>query len=172
MGTWATLGSILAGSVALNAEAFDFLADAFAYGVTLWAAGKSLRWRATSALIKAALMAGFSGFLLWRVIHSILSGQLPTPETMGLFASVALAANVITSVMLYKYRTGDSNMRAVWLCSRNDALNDIAVLLAALGVYLTQQPWPDWLTGLLLVLLNVRSVGTVVRQARQELKQA
>ncbi|MDQ2733535.1 MAG: cation transporter [Pseudomonadota bacterium] len=163
-------GSMRSGSVSLLADAIDFLGDAANYGISLAVLGLAIAWRARASLLKAACMAGFGTFVLGRAIWSFLQGGVPEPLTMGVIALLALCVNVGVALMLYRYRTGDSNMRSVWICSRNDAIGNIAVAAAALGVLGTGQAWPDLLVATGMALLALSGAWTVTRHALQELR--
>ena len=144
-----------AGSVSLLADSLDFLGDAANYGISLWVLGMSLTLRAKASLFKALSMLVFGVGVLIAAIWHLLSGQLPDAPTMGVVGALALLANVGVAALLYAYREGDSNMRSVWLCSRNDALGNIAVLLAALGVFGTGSGWPDLLVASIIAGLAI-----------------
>ena len=115
-------------------------------------------------------MAGFGLFVLGRALWSALHGEPPQPLTMGAVALLALAVNVLVAWMLYRYRNGDSNMRSVWICSRNDAVGNIAVALAALGVFGTGSAWPDLLVAVGMAALALTGAWSVMTQARGELR--
>jgi Co/Zn/Cd efflux system component len=163
-------GSVQSGSVSLLADAIDFLGDAANYGISLAVLGLAMGWRAKASLVKAACMAGFGTFVLGRAIWSFVQGGVPEPLTMGAIAVLALCVNVGVALMLYRYRTGDSNMRSVWICSRNDAIGNIAVALAALGVLGTGRSWPDLVVATGMALLALSGAWTVSRLALQELR--
>ena len=161
-----------AGSTALLADAVDFFGDAANYGVSLAVLGMSVRWRAGTALLKGASMGLFGAGVLAMAAWRAASGQTPEPVTMGVVGALALAANVAVAAALYAWREGDANMRSVWLCSRNDALGNLAVLAAALGVAGTGTRWPDLAVAAVMGLLALSAAFDVVRQARGELRQA
>ncbi|HEX6708362.1 MAG TPA: cation transporter [Albitalea sp.] len=156
-------------SVSLLADAIDFLGDAANYGVSLSVLGLAVAWRARASLLKAVSMAGFGVFVLGRAAWSLALGETPQALTMGAVGVLALAVNVGVAAMLYRYRSGDSNMRSVWVCSRNDAFGNIAVMLAALGVFGTGKGWPDLLVAAGMALLALSGAWSVARQARSEL---
>ena len=158
------------GSVSLLADAIDFFGDAANYALSLAVLGMALQVRARAALFKAACMGAFGVFVLGRAAWSVHAGVVPEALTMGTVALVALAANVGVALMLYRYRMGDSNMRSVWICSRNDAISNIAVALAALGVFGTGTAWPDLLVAALMAALAISGAFTVLRHARAELR--
>jgi Co/Zn/Cd efflux system component len=163
-------GSFRSGSVSLLADAIDFLGDAANYGISLVVLGLAITWRARASLVKSASMAAFGTFVLARAIWAFLQGGVPEPLTMGLIAALALLVNVGVAAMLYRYRTGDSNMRSVWICSRNDALGNIAVAVAALGVVGTGRSWPDLLVATIMAVLALCGAWSVSRQALRELE--
>jgi Co/Zn/Cd efflux system component len=165
-------GSLQSGSVSLLADAIDFFGDAANYGLSLLVMSSALHWRARSSLLKAASMAGFGLFVLGRAGWAAWQGEPPEALTMGAVAVLALAVNVGVAVMLYRYRSGDSNMRSVWLCSRNDALGNIAVVLAAVAVAGTRSAWPDLIVAIGMAALALGSAWSVTRQALAELRSA
>lgn len=160
---------VQAGSLSLLADAVDFAGDALNYAVSLAVLASALAWRARAAVFKAATMIGFGLYVLGSAVWSVWNGELPQAVTMGAVAMLALAANVAVAWMLYAFREGDANMRSVWLCSRNDAIGNVAVLLAALGVFGTGSAWPDLVVASLMATLALHGGWTVLRQARNEL---
>jgi Co/Zn/Cd efflux system component len=158
------------GSVSLLADAIDFFGDAANYAVTLAVLSMGLAWRARAALLKAASMLGFGVFVLGRAAWVALHGGTPEALTMGSVGLLALIANVSVAALLYAYREGDANMRSVWLCSRNDAIGNLAVMLAALGVFGTQSAWPDLAVAAVMAVLAITGGYSVFKQARQELR--
>ncbi len=159
------------GSLSLLADSIDFAGDALNYGVSLAVLSAALAWRARAALLKAVSMMGFGVFLLATAAWSVWHGGVPNAATMGAVGFVALAANVAVAWMLYAYREGDANMRSVWLCSRNDAIGNIAVMLAAAGVLGTGNAWPDLVVAGGMAALALQGGWQVMRQARSELAQ-
>ena len=158
-----------ADSRALQADALDFLGDAANYAISLLVAGMALAWRARAALAKGLTLIGLSGWVLITAVLAALGGTAPQPELMGIIGALALAANAGVAIMLYRFRTGDANMRSVWICSRNDAIGNIAVMAAALGVFGTGTAWPDLIVAAILALLGISGGIQIVRQARREL---
>jgi cation diffusion facilitator family transporter len=158
-----------AGSVSLLADSLDFLGDAANYGISLWVLGMGLATRAKASLLKSVSMAAFGLWVLCSALWHAVTGVVPIAETMGVVAAVALAANLSVVGLLYAYREGDSNMRSAWLCTRNDALGNIAVMLAALGVSRSGAAWPDLLVALVMGGLALSSAWQVIRHARREL---
>lgn len=166
------IAGVAADSRALQADALDFLGDAANYAISLGVAGMALAWRARAALLKAATMLAFGFYVLGSAIYGFFSGSSPQAETMGLIGALALVANMLVAAMLYKYRTGDANMRSVWLCSRNDAIGNVAVMAAAFGVFGTGQAWPDLVVAAIMAGLAIWGGAEVIHQARGELKPA
>ena len=161
---------VRAGSLSLFADSLDFLGDAANYGISLWVLGMGLAIRARASLLKAASMAAFGLWVLGSAVWHVANGGLPSAATMGVVGAVALTANLSVAILLYAYREGDSNMRSVWLCTRNDALGNVAVLIAALGVFGTGTAWPDLAVAIVMATLALTSAWQVIRQARRELK--
>ena len=157
------------GSVSLLADAIDFFGDAANYAVSLAVLSMALVVRARAAMFKAACMLGFGLFVLGKVAWSARTGVPPAAITMGVVGLLALCVNMGVAFMLYAYRNGDANMQSVWLCSRNDALSNIAVMLAALGVFGTASAWPDLAVASVMGLLAISSAVTVFKSARKEL---
>jgi len=158
-----------ADSRALQADALDFLGDAANYAISLLVAGMALAWRARAALAKGLTLIGLGGWVMITAILAALGGAAPQPELMGMIGALALAANTGVAIMLYRFRTGDANMRSVWICSRNDAIGNIAVMAAALGVFGTGTAWPDLIVAAILALLGISGGIQIVQQARREL---
>jgi Co/Zn/Cd efflux system component len=162
--------SIAAQSVSLLADAVDFLGDAANYGVALFVLGLAPVWRSRTALWKGWVMVGFGVFVLGKSAWQWSAGVVPAPFIMGWVSLLALAVNVGVAALLYAYRQGDAQARSVWLCSRNDALGNIAVMAAAAGVWATAHGWPDIAVALVLAGLALSSGASVIRHARQELR--
>ena len=158
-----------ASSLALQADALDFLGDSVNYAVALFVLGRSLAWRAGTAFAKGAVMFGFGVFLAGASVYHGLVGSAPEAPVMGVIGTLALAANLACALMLFGFRGEDANLRAVWLCSRNDAIGNLAVLAAAAGVVLSGTAWPDLAVGLAMAALAVWAGLSVMRQARNEL---
>ncbi|CAN5138710.1 cation diffusion facilitator family transporter [soil metagenome] len=156
-------------SVSLLADAIDFLGDAANYAISLLALGWSIHGRARASLVKAVCMAMFGVLVLGRAGWSVMHGSAPEPATMGLVAALALAANAGVAALLFSQRNGDSNRRSVWICSRNDAIGNLAVGLAALGVFGTGDAWPDLAVAALMAGLALMGAVSVARLARTEL---
>lgn len=161
-----------AGSVSLMADSVDFAGDAGNYALSLFVLGMATAVRARAALFKAACMGAFGVFVLGRAAWALQAGEPPQALTMGVVGFAALVVNVAVALLLYRYRAGDANMRSVWLCSRNDALGNLAVMLAALGVFGTGHAWPDLAVAAVMGGLALSGAAAVMRQARAELRPA
>jgi Co/Zn/Cd efflux system component len=158
------------GSVSLLADAIDFFGDSANYAVSLAVLSMGLTTRSRAAMLKAASMLAFGLFVFGRAAWSMWQGITPEAVTMGTIGLMALAANLGVAAMLYAYREGDANMRGVWLCTRNDAIGNVAVMLAALGVFGTGSAWPDLLVAAGMAGLAVHGGWSVLRQARSEIR--
>jgi Co/Zn/Cd efflux system component len=158
------------GSVSLLADAIDFFGDAANYALSLAVLGMALQVRSKAALAKAACMGAFGVFVLGKALRTLQAGVPPEPATMGAVGFAALAVNAGVAWMLYRFRSGDANMRSVWICSRNDALGNVAVMLAALGVFGTGSAWPDLLVAGVMGALALSGAATVLAHARGELR--
>ncbi|RVU43920.1 cation transporter [Rubrivivax rivuli] len=164
------VGGLQAGSVSLLADAVDFFGDAVNYGLSLLVLGMALTWRARAALLKGLSMGAFGVFVLGRAAWTLAEGTVPEAVTMGAIGALALVANVAVAAMLYAWRDGDANMRSVWLCSRNDAIGNLAVMAAALGVFGTGSAWPDLAVAVVMGVLALTAARAVITQARAELR--
>lgn len=163
------IGSYSASSVSLKADALDFLGDSANYAVSLFVLGMSVSIRAKASLTKGLVMGGFGIWVLGSAIYGFYYGKVPQAETMGILSTLALLTNVGVALVLYKFRDGDSNMQSVWLCSRNDAIGNIAVMFAAVGVYYTSSNIPDLIVALLMVSLGLSAAVRVITLSRKEL---
>lgn len=180
---WAALGlnaamflveagaSYAAGSVSLQADALDFLGDAANYAISLLVVGMALRYRATAALAKGTTMGAFGLWVVGTVVWHALHGTLPSAVTMGAVGLAALIANASSFALLWTHRNGDANMRSAWICTRNDVLGNLAVLLAALGVFGTGNGWPDVTVAAIMAALAIQGSAAVIRQSLGELRQ-
>jgi Co/Zn/Cd efflux system component len=161
---------VAAGSASLQADALDFLGDAGNYAISLFVVGMALRYRATAALAKGATMAVFGVWVLSVTAWHALHGTLPSAITMGGVGAAALVANAASFWLLWKHRTGDANMRSAWICTRNNVFGNLAVLLAALGVFGTGTGWPDIVVAAIMAALALQGASVVISQARGELR--
>ncbi len=162
----------LAGSQALKADSLDFLGDSVTYAITLAVIGMPLAWRARAALFKGVSLALMGVWVLASTIQLSLAPALPEARTMGVVGFAALLANVTSVLLLLRFRNGDANVRSVWLCSRNDAIGNVAVMLAASGVWATRSATPDLVVAGGMASLFLYSAVLIVRQAAAELRQA
>jgi cation diffusion facilitator family transporter len=160
----------LAGSLALQADALDFAGDAATYGLTLAVIGRSEMVRSTAALIKGGSLALFALFILATAALRVSDGAPPDAPLMSGVGVLALAANVASVLILIRWRSGDANVRSVWLCSRNDAIGNVAVIAAGGAVWATGNAWPDLLVAAVLSVLFLSSSYSIIRQAAQELR--
>jgi len=166
------LSSLHSGSVSLMADAIDFFGDSANYVLSLCVVSMGMFWRSRGAMIKGLTMALF-GLAVWlRMLWSAYNGTPPEPFTMGTIGVLALAANAGVAMLLFRFRGGDSDMRSVWLCSRNDAIGNLAVMAAALGVFGTGSAWPDLLVAAIMGSLALTSGISIVRHARQDMDKA
>jgi Co/Zn/Cd efflux system component len=179
---WAALGinaamfavelvaSFLAGSVAVQADALDFLGDAGNYAVSLLVLGMAVAWRARAALLKGTVMGLFGLWVLFNTANAVIAGTIPHADVMGAIGLLALAANVFVAFLLYRYRNDDANRLSVWLCSRNDAIANIAVILAGAGVWATDTSWPDIAVAAAIAALGLSSAARILHAAVLELR--
>lgn len=158
------------GSQALLADSLDFAGDSATYTISLLVIGASLRTRAMASLFKGGSLAVIAMIILASSLYRFLGDTVPTAETMGLIGFLALVANLTSLLILMRWRDGDSNVRSVWLCSRNDAIGNVGVIIAGIVVGITGAAWPDLLVAVLLATLFLRSAVSIVSQARAELK--
>ncbi len=161
----------LAGSQALQADALDFLGDSMTYTISLLVIGLSLRTRALAALFKGLTLGAMGTWVFAATAYQVLVLGVPRAEVMGVVGFAALAVNLASVVLLMRFREGDANVRSVWLCSRNDAIGNVAVMLAAAAVWATGSAWPDLVVAAVMASLFLWSAGHIVRQAVGELQQ-
>ncbi len=165
-----TAASFLAGSVSLRADALDFLADAFNYGIALAVIGLSLRWRASAALVKGGIMALFGLWVASSIVGNAMIGSVPEAGVMGAIGLVALAANLSVAGLLYRHRANDSQAMSVWLCTRNDCIANIGVMLAGVGVWISGTSWPDLAVAAVVACLGLSSAVRIARKAIVEMR--
>jgi Co/Zn/Cd efflux system component len=164
------IAGVAAGSVALQADALDFFGDAANYAISLGVAGMALTWRARAAVAKGGTLIAFALWVVGSTVWHALNGTLPQAEVMGMIGLAALLANGGVACMLYRFRGGDANMRSVWICSRNDAIGNFAVLVAAMGVFGTGTGWPDVIVAAIMGGLGLWGGWQIVSQAQGELR--
>jgi len=162
--------ALLAHSTALLADSVDMLGDSIVYGFSLYAIARGAMWQARAALLKGLIMAAFGIGVLAEVIHKLATGVVPAADLMSVVAIVALAANTVCLWLLSRHRADDINMRSAWLCSRNDVIANVGVLLAAGAVAVTGSGWPDIVVGLAIAAMFGSSALRVIRDARRQLR--
>ncbi|WP_411957667.1 cation transporter [Paracoccus homiensis] len=162
------LAGHMAGSQALQADALDFLGDSLTYGISLAVIGQSHALRSSAALVKGASLLIMGLWVLGSTVVHVYQGDVPQAPVMGWVGFMALAANLASVALLASYRNGDANVRSVWLCSRNDAIGNVAVMAAALGVWGTATRWPDLAVAAIMATLFLSSAWQITRQALQE----
>lgn len=158
----------LAGSQALQADALDFLGDTLTYGISLAVIGQSLALRSMAAIAKGVSLFLMGLFVFGSTLYHVLVLGLPRAEIMGSIGFLALAANLASVLLLLRYKDGDANVRSVWLCSRNDAIGNVAVVVAAFGVWGTTSAWPDLMVAAVMATLFLNSAIQILLQAWQE----
>ena len=164
------VASIIAGSVSVRADALDFLADAANHAVALAVVGLALRSRARAALLKGAVMGLFGLWVAAGTVSHALAATVPRAELMGAIGLLALAANLAVAGLLYRFRAADSQAMSVWLCTRNDCIANVAVMIAGAGVWVSENPWPDIAVAATIASLGLSSATRIIRQARAELR--
>lgn len=164
------VAGLAAGSASLQADALDFLGDSANYAISLAVAGLALTWRARAALAKGLTLIALALWVVASTVWHAVFRTLPEAEVMGVVAMMAVLANGVVALMLYRFRSGDANMRSVWICSRNDVLGNLAVILAAAGVFGTQTGWPDIIVAAIMAALGLSGGSTIVRHAVVELR--
>lgn len=162
--------SFVADSVSLKADSIDFLGDAFNYGISLYVLNSSVKKRSLASMIKASSMGVFGFWVIFEAVTKAIYGSTPDASTMGILGFTALTVNVFVAFLLFKFREGDSNLQSVWLCSRNDAIGNIAVMLAASGVFLTGTMWPDLVVALIIGSLGLSACYSVFKKAIPEFR--
>jgi cation diffusion facilitator family transporter len=163
---------LAAHSTALLADSVDMFGDAIVYGFSLYAVARGTGWQARVALLKGLIMAAFGLGVLIEVCHKLIAAVVPTSDVMSIVGLIALGANAVCLLLLSRHRGDDINMRSAWLCSRNDVIANVSVLVAAAGVALTGSGWPDIVVGLAIALMFATSAIRVVRDARHQLRPA
>lgn len=167
-----TASGMQAQSQALKADALDFLGDSATYGLSLWAIGRAAATRANAALIKGISLLFMSTWVFGSTLYQFIYSHTPTALTMSTVGLLAFFANCTSVVLLMKYSDGDANVRSVWLCSRNDAIGNLMVIIAGIVVWQTRSAWPDLIAASILASLFLYSSINIIRQALQEKAQA
>ena len=164
------VSSFASGSVSLLADSVDFLGDAGNYAVSLFVLGMATIWRSRAAYGKGVVMGAFGVLVLARALWIGLGSHVPEAQAMGVVSLLALAANGAVAYLLYAFRHGDANMRSVWLCTRNDMIGNLAVMLAALGVFGTGAGWPDIAVASIMAVLGLSAARDIISRARSEMR--
>ena len=164
------VASVIAGSISLRADALDFLGDAANYAIALAVVGLALNWRARAALLKGSVMGMFGLWVAGSTIYSAVTATVPKAEVMGVIGLLALGVNLGVAGLLYQYRGADSQALSVWLCTRNDCIANIAVILAGAGVWASATAWPDIAVAAIIACLGLSSAVRVIRQALLEMR--
>ena len=157
--------SIYSGSQALLADSLDFLSDSVNYLITLFALNKSLKIRAVASLIKGLSMGMLGIWVIWRIYQKAIEGVVPETNIMLVISILALLANVFCAFLLYRYRKGDVNRESVWICSRNDAIGNFLVILAAIATYVTYTRWPDLIAAFIIVVISIAGFYKITKKA-------
>jgi len=157
----------IADSSGLLADSLDMLADAAVYSLSLYAVGRSLQYRAKSALLNGYLQSMLGMLILVDVGRRIWMGSEPQPQLIFSIALLALAVNIISFAFLYQHRKGDVNLKASWICSRNDMFANVGVLISAGLVAWLDAPWPDWLVGGLIAAIVLHSSFGIIQEAKK-----
>ncbi len=164
------IASHIGDSMSLQADALDFFGDAANYAISLFVLGMALHLRARASVVKGLTMGLFGLWVIGAALYRVFIGSEPEPMIMGSIALMALVANMSVAVMLYRFRDGDSNMQSIWLCSRNDAIGNVAVLIAAVGVTATASRWPDLVVAMIIASLSLSAAYTILKLAFQEMR--
>ncbi len=165
-------GGVISKSTALLADSLDFLGDTATYTISLVVIGMPLATRAKAGLFKGISLLVIAAWVLGTTGYRVIFIEVPEPITMGAIGLVAFSANVISALLLVRYKDGDSNVRSVWLCSRNDAIGNLAVIIAASGIAASNTAWPDLIVAFVLAGLFINSAVQIIKQSRAELKQS
>jgi Co/Zn/Cd efflux system component len=161
---------LISGSQSLLADSLDFFSDAANYGISLYVLSKSVTLRAKASLIKGYSMGILGIFVALSTIYKVFFAVTPKAEIIGAVGFIALTANLFSAFLLYKYRKGDSNRTSVWICSRNDAIANIAVIFAGIGVWITGTKWPDLMVAFIIASISLSGAFHIIKKAKKELK--
>ncbi|SLN49290.1 cation transporter [Oceanibacterium hippocampi] len=166
------VAGISAGSMALQADALDFLGDSLTYALSLAVIGRALAVRARAALFKGVSLGLLGCWVLGSTLYRVFILETPDALSMGTIGTLAFVANVASALLLLRFRNGDANVRSVWLCSRNDAIGNVAVVIAATGVFAAGSAWPDLIVAAVMASLFLWSAVRIIGQAMDEIAQA
>lgn len=159
---------VSAGSSSLQANALDFFGDAANYAISLGVIGMAVAWQTRAAFLKAGTLIVLGLWVLGTTAWHFYIGTIPEVPTMGVIGFIALIANLVVAITLYKFRNGDANMKSVWLCTRNDAVGNVAVLVAAVGVFGTDTGYPDFIVAVVMAYLSISAGWQTLQQAKKE----
>ncbi|AGH37409.1 Cation efflux protein [Bibersteinia trehalosi USDA-ARS-USMARC-189] len=161
---------VKSGSTSLLSDSLDFLGDSANYLISLIVLPMALSYRAKASMVKGLTMGGFGLFILMTTIYRVFYGEMPSYSEMSIVGFLALLVNVSALLILLKFRDGDSNVRSVWVCSRNDAIGNVAVILAGMAVYFFQSKYPDLIVAFVLAFLALQASQEITKRAWAELK--
>ena len=161
---------VKSGSTSLLSDSLDFLGDSANYLISLIVLPMALSYRAKASMVKGLTMGGFGLFILMTTIYRVFYGEMPSYSEMSIVGFLALLINVSALLILLKFRDGDSNVRSVWVCSRNDAIGNVAVILAGMAVYFFQSKYPDLIVAFVLAFLALQASQEIIKRAWAELK--
>jgi Co/Zn/Cd efflux system component len=164
------ISGLSSGSQSLLADSLDFFSDTANYAISIYVLSKTILIRAKASLIKGYSMGLLGIWVLSSTIYKAFFASIPKAEVIGIIGAIALAANVFSAFLLYKYRKGDSNRASVWICSRNDAIANVAVIFAGIGVWITNTKWPDLAVAFIIVALALSGSFRIIKQAKKELR--
>lgn len=163
-------GGLISGSMALLADCMDFLADSATYTISLIVIGMPITTRAKASMFKGLSLLVIAIWIFYSTFMAMINGGVPEPYTMGTIGFIAFLANLVSALLLLRYKEGDANVRSVWLCSRNDAIGNIVVMIAASGILVSNAAWPDLTVAFIMVSLFSHSAFLIIRQSWKELK--
>lgn len=161
---------VKSGSTSLLSDSLDFLGDSANYLISLIVLPMALSYRAKASMVKGLTMGGFGLFILMTTVYRVFYGEMPSSSEMSIVGFLALLVNVSAVLILLKFRDGDSNVRSVWVCSRNDAIGNVAVILAGMAVYFFQSKYPDLIVAFVLAFLALQAAKEIIERAWTELK--
>ncbi len=164
------IAGAMGNSLALTADAVDFFSDGANYAITLIVLGMSLQARSKAALFKGVCMGAVGAYVLFVSVSHIINGTVPRAEVMGVIGFMALITNVVVALLLFRHRSGDANRQSIWICSRNDAIGNIAVMLAGAGVWASQTGWPDIVVGLGIAGLGLWGAAQIIARSLAEMR--
>lgn len=162
---------VLSQSTALMADSLDMLGDALVYSFSLFVLGKGIKWEAKASVLKGVIMLSFGIGVLAEAVYKILNPVVPEAGSMGITGAAALVMNSICFYLLWKHRGDNLNMQSTWVCSRNDLIGNVGVIIASGLTAVTASKWPDIAIGLSIAAMFVNSAIQVLREAKSALAQ-